>query len=372
MKKKRIGIVTMWDSNDNYGQVLQCYALQRYLRDKGHSAFLIRAQSDTTIKNSIGKRILGLTLKIFSSNFWQLLYFRFKVRKFNQTYGGITRNFDKFKATHIESTPIVYNIGHLTEDPPQADVYIAGSDQIWGAPSKLYFLEFAPATSKRYSYAASFGNNSFSQANIEQMRSALQRFNDVTVREDSGVDRCLQMGIASTKVIDPTGLIDANQYRDLFSTSYESIEERSKYILLYLLGNYTRVDIEKIYNYAKLNNLEVRYIASQGRNDKYDKIFPSPIEWLKLIDNAEFVLTNSYHCCMFSMYFKKKFIGLRLFGAFAKMNSRIDTLIKTYSIPVARDLDELSEMTFDYERISSRLESDRAYGINKLSDWGLL
>lgn len=371
MEKKRIGIVTMWDSDDNYGQVLQCYALQRYLRDRGHDAFLIRAISDTMSKSSICRRLLELPSKMLNSNFWQLLYFRFKLRKFNQKHGNITRHFDKFKATHIESTSDIYCIDRLMKDPPQADVYIAGSDQIWGAPSRLYFLEFVPKRCKRYSYAASFGNNHFSQDGVAQMKSALAQFSDVTVREESGVCCCAEMGIDSTKVIDPTGLIDPNQYRTLFLPDLRVAEKQSKYILLYLLGNYTRVNIAKIYNYAKLNNLEIKYIASQGRNDKYKKVFPSPIEWLQLIDNAEFVLTNSYHCCMFSMYFKKKFIALRLFGAFAKMNSRIDTLISTYSIPIARDLEELNDITFDYEKISSKLNRDRMCGVRKITDWEL-
>lgn len=361
---KKIGIVTIWDSQDNYGQVLQCYALQRYLIKHGHNAYLIKTVSDTLASTSKIQRIFGLPKKMFQYRFWSLLYFRYKLRVFNKRHGMVNRHFDEFRNRYIKSTSEIYNIEELKKRPPMADIYITGSDQVWGASSDLYFLNFVPDGKPRYSYAASFGSNPFTDKGCKKMKSLLEKFKEVTVREDSGIEKCQRMGIQAERIIDPTGLLTRADYK-----SIADVPVSGKYIFLYLLGNFTDVNVKSIFKFAKVNRLAVKYVASQGRNDKFEKCFPSPTEWIGLIANAEYVVTNSYHCCMFSMYFQKKFMALNLTGIFRKMNVRMDTLFQSYNIPRIKRLEDLVSTSFDYASITESLENDRNNAEQILKNW---
>lgn len=362
--KKRIAVVTLWDSHDNYGQILQCYALQKHLLKEGCDAILLKTKSDTLASSSLKHKFLKLHEKIFSVRFWELLRFRYKLKRFSSKYSFINRHFDEFRESFIKCSDKIYDIDELNEHCPSADIFITGSDQVWSTPSELYFLNFVPEGKRKYSYAASFGCNSFSTENCMKMSMYLKTFDEVTVREYSAVEKCRQFGILSKRVIDPTGLLTRQDYTDL-----AEIPSESGYILLYLLGNYTDINIRNIFKYAKKNKIEVKYVASQGRNDKYPKIFPSPTEWLGLIANAKYVITNSYHCCMFSIYFQKKFIALKLTGIFKGMNTRIDTLFSQYKMPRLKTLHELETTDFNYKRIGSLVEQDRDKAMKIIEKW---
>lgn len=362
--EKKIAIVTMWDTQDNYGQVLQCYALQRFFIDQGCDSFLIKTKSDKQAPASLSKRLQSLPAKVLSLDFWDLLYFRYKQKKFFKCHGYINRRFDEFRSLYIKSTSKIYDINELIKECPEADIYITGSDQVWGALSDLYFLNFAPKGKKRFSYAASFGKNSFSKSDLKRMSQYLKTFNMVTVRESIGVDKCKLMGIIAKRIIDPTGLLT---YKDYINMA--RLPDEKGYILLYLLGNYTDVHIGSIFKFAERMQLTIKYVASQGRNDHFPKIFPSPTEWLGLIANAGYVITNSYHCCLFSVYFKKPFWALRLTRIFKNMNSRIDTLYSIYKLPQVESLTELVTTSFNYNVISRLLEQDRNEAVEILKTW---
>ena len=359
----KIGILTIWHSNDNYGQILQCYALQRYLRNCGHDAFLIKTHNDTEVQYSKKKRIIGIMRKIFTYRYWSLLFFRYKLMKFNKKYGNINRRFEEFRNKYIESTDIIYDIDTLKNTNELCDAYITGSDQVWGSVSRVFFLTFVKGKPK-YSYAASFGSNPFTDVGRKLMKEYLSSFSKVTVREENGIKRCKELNINAERVIDPTGLLTNEDYLKITKKPNDN-----DYILIYLLGNYTNINIDKIYSYAENRNYKIKYIASQARNDKYEKIFPSPEEWLGLIANAKYILTNSYHCCMFSIYFQKKFIAYELIDIFKNMNDRLDTLFKQYNIPRIKRIEDIENCHFDYDKINKLLNIDRENGKNILKSW---
>ena len=83
----------------------------------------------------------------------------------------------------------------------------------------------------------------------------------------------------------------------------------------------------EVYAWARSRHIEVKYVASQGRQDAYDKIYPNVDEWLSLIRNARYVVTNSFHGMVFSIIFNKPFVVIPLARSFTRMNDRIfDTL----------------------------------------------
>lgn len=341
-KKLKIGILTFWWSNDNYGQLLQCYALQKYLRDNGHDAFLIRYNSQNDyVKTSLLSR--------FYKAFNLVKLCRFLGYKINQKKADLEqklhdRHFDDFRSRYIVQSEKVYSsYNELKENPPDADVYIVGSDQVWNFSFynnvkkcrnliHAYFLDFGKPETKRISYAASWGKTDISKNKIDEIFPLIKRFDYVSVREKSGLDLCRKCGYKSAEFrCDPTLLLDADSYRKLYKDNI-SVKTGEKYVFVYRLSNPCDFDMTCVYDFAKKKGLEVVYVTGNNLYDKYKKTFASIEDWLYLVDNAEYVITNSFHCCVFSLLFKKKFAVVPLTGAGAEMNSRIDTLFQIFNI----------------------------------------
>ena len=100
-----------------------------------------------------------------------------------------------------------------------------------------------------------------------------------------------------------------------------------KFIFVYLLGNPTDLSLKEVYNLARKKRLEVIYVASQGQYDKYPKTWATIGEWISYINNAEFVITNSFHCTVFSLIHETPFAAVPLVGEFKRMNTRINGLL---------------------------------------------
>lgn len=334
----KIGIMTFWWSQDNYGQILQCYALQKYLRDAGHDAYLIRYKNEE--KTPLWKKCF----KAFNpSLLYRHLKYKINSRKLKKEQFCNNRQFDEFRKKYINQSEIFYHsYKELKENPPEADVYIVGSDQVWNFSflKKIknssyihsYMLDFGKETTKKMSYAASWSMTSLSSELIEEITPLLQKFSYVSVREQNGIELCNQCGYDKAEfVCDPTMLLDAQIYRDLYK-SEEIRKQEKKYLLLYMLNNECDFDIQKVYDFAEKKNLEVVYVTGNGVVDKRDKFFATIPEWLYLIDNAEYVVTNSFHCCVFSSLFEKKFGVVKLKGKVVGMNTRMVTLFNLLGI----------------------------------------
>jgi hypothetical protein len=338
----KIGIMTFWWSDDNYGQLLQCYALQKYLRDAGHDAYLIRYDPrNDYIKTPVWKKIL----KVFNPvKLSQFVYYKLKKLAVHKKIEKTTdlRKFGSFRKQYIrQSEKIYYAYSKLNEDPPEADVYISGSDQVWNPDFlsfkknnnqvKAYFLDFVRTEKKRIAYAASFGKERAADDFIQEIIPLLKRFDYVSVREKSGLDICQRCGIKAEWVPDPTILLSASDYRVLYSPINQPNDE-GPYCLLYILSNTCDFSIKTIYDWARIKNIKVLYITGNLKYDKYDKIYATIPEWLYLIDKAEYVITNSFHCSIFSLLFQKRFGVIPLTRKFVEMNSRFDSLFETFDI----------------------------------------
>ena len=159
----KIGIITFWQSENNYGQILQCFALQKYLRIQGHEAYLIRYthyMSKPTLRERLVKifKIYPIIKKIIHT---------LNKDKRSQPSNSVDRGFFLFKSKYIVSSPNLYrNLLELKKNPPEADCYITGSDQVWAQllnhkNNEIFFLNFGDKNIKRISYAASFAMNKY-------------------------------------------------------------------------------------------------------------------------------------------------------------------------------------------------------------------
>ena len=325
----KIGTVTFWDSEDNYGQLLQCFALLKFLKQNGYDPFLIKFKR-VRIRSKLPKRIL-IGIKMFMKNpkeFLKTIRFLKQQLDSEKKYVFIDRKFSQFREKYIPSTKAVYTETELFINPPLADVYICGSDQIWSGGSPTMFLQFVPKNKKRIAYAASFGGSK--PANLDEVSIFLKTFDYVSLREKSGVELCKQLGCATAELVpDPTLLLAPNTYRDMIMDVQVGDE---KYLLLYLLGNEIPISVDSIFAFAKSNNLKIKYVASQGRIDDYPKISPTIEEWIGLIDNATYVITNSFHGTVFCMLLNTPFLVIPLSGLRSKMNVRINDLLEKYGM----------------------------------------
>lgn len=323
----RIGTVTLWDSENNYGQILQCFALIKFLRIHGHEAFLIKFKQSNKQLNYFRRILNGVRILLKSpSLFIEILHF--KKLDYNIKKSYVDRKFSIFRDKYIPSTEKVYNENELFANPPHADAYICGSDQIWSEVNPIMYLQFTSPKTKRIAYAASFGGKT--PSDIDKLKEILKTFDYVSLREKSGVDLCQKLGYNNAELVpDPTLLLTADIYRNLCTNQ---IVENDKYILLYLLGNEIPVSVESIFEFASRNNLRIKYVASQGRIDEYPKIYPTIEEWINLIDNASYVITNSYHGTIFSLLLNTPFAVIPLSGMFSRMNVRIYDLLSKYEL----------------------------------------
>jgi hypothetical protein len=339
----KIGVMTYWWSNDNYGQQLQCYALQKYLRDAGHDAYLIRYDMSGDYAKPPPKPLWKKICKAVNP-FKLYRYLSYKKKETAlaiENAANRKRGFEDFRNRHIRQSERIYQYySELKENPPKADMYIAGSDQVWNPaifPSverqtRAYFLDFGDPSTKRVSYAASFCGEVLDDEFTGIAAPLLKKFDYVSVREISGLSVCGQCGIDNAELApDPVMLLDAGAYRELYRGELMRMPDRP-YCLIYLINNPCGLSADSVFGWAKENGLATVYVSANSQLDRFKKTYATVPEWLYLLENAECVVTNSYHCAVFSLMFEKRFGVASLTGNCAGMNSRFDTLFETFGI----------------------------------------
>jgi len=326
----RIGVMTHWWTQTNYGQVLQAYALQKYLKGLGHDAYLIRYDLISALKNQSYARIF---YKIFSIKSWKTF-----LKKISQKLKEVItrrkdrenpRHFDEFKKKHLEFSELVYNnFSGLKKNYPFADILIVGSDQVWLDSGHIepYFLNFGSSSTKRIAYAASFGRDVLSREEIATHENTLAKFNSIGVRESSGIGLCKKLGFNDAVLVpDPTILLDKNEWMTIRETSNYFNRDGFK-VFVYMIGGENHNKILKT-AYELNHDHNTIYVTSDGYNSK-SNAFPSIGEWIDLVERSDFIITNSFHGTVFSLLFNKNFITLTRDGKAAKMNVRTKSFLQ--------------------------------------------
>lgn len=336
----KISILSPYDLANNYGQQLQAFALQKFLRDIGHDAFLIRYDfSKGTKRSPFAVRLLKALNPVLLCNYLKTKNQKRKLRKDAAVH---PRHFEEFREKNFffgEKT--YFSFAELESNPPDADIFIVGSDQVWNFGSarpwqtrnamRLFFLDFAESGKKRISYAASWGRRNIPQCQIKEIAPMLQKFDFVSVREKNGIALCRQCGFQKAKwVCDPTLLLDADVYRNIYRESRSRFSMPKKpYLLMYLIDtDRTKFDKRAVYNFAKDKGLVVAYVSGNSLFDSYPKIYATIPQWLCLVDNAEYVVTNSFHGCVFSILFHRKFGVIKNKRGKEGQNTRLESLFE--------------------------------------------
>ena len=321
--RKRIGIITITDGA-NYGNRLQNYALQEVLRSIGADVqtFKIKSSKDTKTKIAFFKDIVKSLLCRRST--------MFLFRKRMKLFSDFNKQYIAFSKEIHDSTPTKF------------DYFVCGSDQIWNTEFSfikeninLYLASFA-RPEQRVAYAASFGKADMNFEEETLFRRELPLFHSLGMREKSGMDFANQFGNRrdAMVVLDPTLLLDRNDWTAI--EKKPKYLESHKYIATYFLGEKTNEVRRKIEEMAELCDAEVVNLTIEFMPDNEIKnvghFLTSPDEFIWLIHNAECVVTDSYHACIFSFIFDKPFIVCNRAWQGTNMNTRMDTFLSTFSL----------------------------------------
>ncbi len=383
----KIGVITYWNSADNYGQILQCYALQYFLKSRGHDAFLIKYTPITRLSYVarltilIGKIADNFTIKGIKYHFSKKRK-EDKLKQKEETELILKNNelnkerkFDLFRQTYIKSYPREYkSIKELKKHPPVADILICGSDQVWSSISSHdpnvegWFLHFGDKKTLRIAYAASIGHD-LSNKGLKIFRKLLSPFDAISVRESQVKKYAEEVGYKNTSVVlDPTLLFNKEDYAFPYNaTDITTGDTHVPYMFIYILNIKTPEEIhyEIIQNYSKAKDLNIKVVTSSGYCPAREilpdtpNIYATIPEWLDLINNAECVVTTSFHGTVFCIIMRKKFIVMPLKHA---SNERIEHLLKELGIIDRIYNPNLSftqqmEKDIDWDSVYSRLQT---------------
>lgn len=322
----KIGIITQ-PLIDNYGGVLQNYALQKMLIQMGHTPFTY----DLCYRWPLWK----WTLSVIRLYIKKLIDKRNTIDYPVRPYKGYIRgkNFGAFIKRNIHTVRPKDGIRSAVLDKYPVDGLIVGSDQVWRpmynkpdscTPLDNSFLEFASNQQHllRVSYAASFGVDDweYSIEQTQKYKHLLALFDHVSVREESGQALCSRyFGRKDVSVVpDPTFLLTPEDYRSLYEKNSRQICG-NKFFFAGILD---------------ISEFEKNILKKIGKELMLDVVFTdprshTPEEWLRLIDEADFVVTDSFHCTVFSLIFGKAFL---LKPSIQRGCSRYETIFEMFKI----------------------------------------
>ena len=375
----KIGILTQ-PLHDNYGGLLQAYALKEVLQSMGHEVIIINRQSNR--KMPLWRRFASIAKSI-------LIGRRVHPNLFiKSTYRDeLSRETRKFRETYIP------NLSHLITDNEGMqelnnmgfDAYIVGSDQCWRprySPAiQNYFLDFASNDKKvkRLAYAASFGVDhwEFTPEDTEKSKELLKKFDAISVREDSAID-LIKNNLGRTEaqhVLDPTMLLSPHQYKAVVDK--ENIAPSSGNLKVYVLDkthekdNLVKLLEEKLqlkaFEVLPAKRLNEEKVTSSNINDF---VFPNPATWLRGFQDAKFVITDSFHGTAFSILHNIPFIAI---GNVDRGLSRFQSLLKVFGLEDrlvtdinSVNIDNFAEKKIDWERVNDGLEKERKKAVDFL------
>ena len=343
---KKVGIITSNTSfANNYGAVLQCYALCQQLKLWGFEPEVINYSYKSndvqisTSKSGTSRSFISRLKYLFDSNVSIVQKIQYRINRKNRA--KMISGFVDFYTDHIPfNSKNAQTYEELMANPPRCDYFIAGSDQVWNPlihnneNDKGYFLQFAPTESKRIAYAPSFGIKFYPEELKGTLSAYLSDFDAISVREREGADIVMNAtGTTPPVVLDPTLMADPSVYNEVSGCDFNLPEH---YILCYRFGkmSYSAKIIKKISKELGLPVLELPLsIESYGKGTRlrYDI---DPSRFIGIIKNADLVLTDSFHCTVFSILNKRPFYTfLRQSNTSANnMNGRMEGLLTSLGL----------------------------------------
>jgi len=347
----KIGILTFHHSNYNYGAVLQTFSIYKLIETLGYDSYIINyTPSVYTVRKKTAALIVAM----------------------------LGFEFEKFRRHNIP------RILHKTETADELkklneilDGFVVGSDQVWRYRSDMnslykYFFDFVDDKKTKIAYGASFGVDYWDadKETTKNVKILIKRFNSISVREESGVKICKDIfGVESVNVLDPTLLLDKKYFHEL--ADKQTKPTKPKYLAYMFLDDNKQNELffRKI---ASSNDL--KFVGINGKKVVSKKnffLFKSVNRWLSYVKNAEIVITDSFHCTVFSIIFRKKFICI---ANQHRGVTRLENLLKRLNLEsrFCSDINKFEEKKIvseiDYEKVEQILAKEKMKSINFLKN----
>lgn len=351
MNRNKIGILT-FHSTLNYGAHLQAYALCNYIRGLGFECEIVDYRNDRILAS------YDLRLSKNMSSPKTLLKYLLTVADMKRKKQALETFLRPYvsKETYVKDT-----IGKASES---YHTIVVGSDQIWNLEltgnDKSYYLEFPVV--KRVAYAASFGKKPTDIKEISSIENELRVFDYIAVREADAVGYLRGLGIEKAiQTIDPTFLLTKEQWQRLIAKA-KRYHQKKKYILVYAQGR-PRLGFKFAEEVARRENLELIVIHS------YAKKYPNALnirdasieEFLMLINDAEHVVTTSFHGMALSLILGKDLYYEEKSNS-DNANSRLKSLAELMHIEnhkIEKSMPEKDMLPINYEYVGKVIERER-------------
>lgn len=342
----KISIVTFHCAH-NYGAVLQAYALQEYLRSSGHQAHIVDYRPDKLMmpyRLWNKHRYIGSLIQCVKALIIDVLTF---CRRSIKSY-----RFERFISQYIK--PI------LSERAHNADVIVVGSDQIWNHKftnwDKTYFGIIGGNNSLPViSYAASMEDVELTNSQQEELKKLLSHINYISVREK--ILKLFLENILSKpilQVLDPTLLINPSTWKHFVKS--KPIRD---YLLIYDMKN--RLDIDDFAQpICQKNGYEIKKINPEVHKEYRKGVFQtlSPIQFVNLFGNAQYVVTTSFHGTAFALIFNIPFVVVKCND---NKESRLISLLHMLDLDdrIVDSPSKLPKQDINWGRVNARLTEAR-------------
>ena len=301
----RIKTITCHDVY-NAGASLQAYALSTYLTQLGHQVEIINYKPKY-LNNHYP--LFGVANPIYDKPFLREVYNLLKLPgRIKARNGNRKKAFDKFTLENLKVTGIKYTSNEqLKEIIPEADIYFAGSDQIWNCffqngKDPAFYLDFVPSNCVKASYAASFSQESIPDEWKKQIAEWIDNLDYISVREKTGIQILHDLGVnRGIQVLDPVFLLECREWYSLL----DIVSFEDPFVFLY---DFDQNDLvyKSVMEYARKKGWKVySYLPNKYCDRSFEDYGPKM--FLSLIKQAEMIVSNSFHATAFSLIFEKNF-----------------------------------------------------------------
>ncbi len=359
---KKFGIVTYskYFNFVNFGSMLQCYALQQVLDKLGVDNVVVDYCNDALLTKDINDPLKNMRDSRLLSRLGCRLSYP-QIRKAN-------KKFEAFWSEHYRKTDKAYTSQNFNE--LELDGYICGSDTIWDVDEsegfdRGFFADFDCMRGKHnISYSASIGNRAFVESDRSELTRMLKNFRHIALRETNNmgiIDTCTDLPITGT--IDPTLLLDRSDYESIV----KEVKQDKPYILLYS-REYNAEMVKFADKLAKKHKLKVIEISLRIQNFyKHKMAYNTGVdEFLGLVKNAEYVVTNSYHGSIFAMQFSRELYVFSRSGCSNKIKVLIEMAGLESRMLTSSDSEEQDKI--DYNKVWSRILAERDRSLQYLKN----
>lgn len=313
----RVGILTYHDA-DNYGAVLQAFALKESIRLMGHNAEIIDYKCPF-IENGYNS--------FFINSWFDCLKVMIRLPKYNI----MRKRFKEFRTVNLNLSRKIYTMDNKDDLNAEYDVFVVGSDQVWNYSlnqmDATYLLDFAEMSKKRISYAASTKLRTLPKWAAIIYKFYLEKFDAIGVREKS-VEKLIAPLYSGNVIhnVDPVLLYSKNEWEKLIA---DRLCKRD-YVFVYYIGDISKKGLKKIKEIIQKESIKVINISNSLK--RYSNIKnvrdAGPAEFLNYIYYSKAVVTNSFHASAFSIQFEKNLYIDTSYMIAGEIDPRYESLVE--------------------------------------------